>query len=219
MAVTIDPSLLIDDILRVLPETTDIAVAIGNSPLERFWMTEIRRSFQRFETRVTFHWLNKLPAEEMVKRVIALPPRSAIYYATVRIDANGEPQEEDRVLARLIKAGRSPVFTYMDSEFGRGIVGGPMMSTQDIAQQSAAARRAYPQRRNSGSVKTPVLGSSTPKYDWRELQRWKISEAAACARQHRAVPPADNLAKLSLADPASDSRDPGPGRHDHGAAL
>jgi signal transduction histidine kinase len=177
VAVTIDPSLLIDDILRILPETTDVAIAIGDSPLERFWMTEIRRSFQRLETRVTFHWLNKLPAEEMVKRVMALPPRSAIYYATVRIDASGEPQEEDRVLARLIKAGRSPVFTYMDSEFGRGIVGGPMMSTQEIARQSAAAAVRILNGEIPETVKTPVLGASTPKYDWRELQRWKISEA------------------------------------------
>ena len=27
------------------------------------------------------------------------------------------------------------------------------------------------------TIKTPALGASTPKYDWRELQRWKISEA------------------------------------------
>src|SRR3954467_15747286 len=104
--VTIDPSIQLDDILRILPQTTDVAVAIGDSPLERFWLTEIQRSFERFGTRVTFHWLNKLPSEDMVKRVLALPPHSAIFYATVRVDASGEPQEEDRVLSRLLEASR-----------------------------------------------------------------------------------------------------------------
>src|SRR5206468_8113178 len=80
--VTIDPSLVVAEILQILPATTDIAVAIGDSPVERFWLAEIQRSFKQFESRVTFHWLNKLPAEDMVKRVIALPPHSAIYYAT-----------------------------------------------------------------------------------------------------------------------------------------
>jgi signal transduction histidine kinase len=177
VSVTFDQAVQIDHLLQVLPDTTDIAIAIGDSLLERFWVAELRRSFQRFETRVTFHWLNKMPAEEMVKRVITLPPRSAIYYATVRIDANGEPHEEDRVLGRFRDAARSPIFTYVDTEFGRGIVGGPMLSSQTIAERSAAVAVRLLSGESPASIKTPSLGLSTPKYDWRELQRWKINEA------------------------------------------
>jgi signal transduction histidine kinase len=177
VAVKIDPAQLVDNILQILPETTDIAVAIGDSPVERFWLTEIQRSFQRFQTRLTFHWLNKLPAEEMVKWVLTLPPRSAIYYATVRVDASGEPHEEDRVLMRLLEAGRSPVFTYIDTYFGRGIVGGPMLPSQQIAQQTAAVAVRILGGESPANVKVAALAASTPKYDWRELQRWNISEA------------------------------------------
>jgi hypothetical protein len=28
-----------------------------------------------------------------------------------------------------------------------------------------------------GNIKAPPIGSGTPKYDWRELQRWNISES------------------------------------------
>ena len=176
--VTIDPSLQVDDILRLLPETTDIAVAIGDSPLERFWLTEVQRSFQRFGTRARFHWLNKLSADDMVKHVLALPPRSAIYYATVRVDAIGEPQEEDRVLLRLLQAGRSPVFTYIDTDFGRGIVGGPMLSSREIAQRTATAVVRMLGGETPATIKTASIGASAPKYDWRELRRWKITEAS-----------------------------------------
>jgi len=175
--VTIDPSLQIDDILRIRPETSDIAVAIGDSPLERFWMTELQRSFQRFGTRVTFHWLNKLSAENMVKQALTLPAWSAIYYATVRVDASGEPQEEDRVLSRLIEGGHSPVFTYIDSDFGHGIVGGPMLSSQGIAQQTAAVAVRLLGGEEPVKIKVSNIAAGTPKYDWRELQRWNISEA------------------------------------------
>jgi signal transduction histidine kinase len=175
--VTIDPSVQLDDILRILPQTTDVAVAIGDSPLERFWLTELQRSFERFGTRVTFHWLNKLPSEDMVKRVLALPPHSAIFYATVRVDASGEPQEEDRVLSRLLEASRSPVFSYIDIDFGRGIVGGPMLSSQEIAQRAAATAVRLLGGEPPANIKVAALGATTPKYDWRELQRWRISEA------------------------------------------
>jgi len=175
--VTIDPSLQIDDILRILPETTDIAVAIGDSPLERFWLTEIRRSFERFGTRVTFHWFNKLSAENMVKQALTLPPRSAIYYATVRVDAAGEPQEEDRVLWRLLESGHSPVFTYIDSDFGRGIVGGPMLSSQSIAQKTAAVAALILGGESPARIKVRTIAADAPKYDWRQLRHWNIDEA------------------------------------------
>jgi len=177
VTVTIDPSLQIEDILRIRPDTSDIAVAIGDSPLERFWLPELQRSFQRFSTRVTFHWLNKLSAEDMVKQALTLPPRSAIYYATVRVDASGEPQEEDRVLSRLIQASHSPVFTYIDSDFGHGIVGGPMLSSQTIAQQAAAVAVLMLRGEAPAKIKMAMIAAGTPKYDWRELQRWNISEA------------------------------------------
>jgi len=176
--VKIDPSVVVDNILQILPETTDIAVAIGDSPLERFWLAEIQRSFQRFGTRVTFHWLNKLSADEMVKRALTLPPRSAIYYATVRIDASGEPQEEDRVLGRLLEAGRSPLFTYIDADFGRGVVGGPMLSSQQIAQKAATVAVQILGGGSPANIKTTALGVTAPRYDWRELRRWNISEAS-----------------------------------------
>jgi hypothetical protein len=84
-----DPAVHIDHILQMLPDTTDIVVATGASPLERFWTVLFRRSFRRFSPHVTFEWFTNLSGEEMVKRVAELPPRSAIYYPTVRVDATG----------------------------------------------------------------------------------------------------------------------------------
>jgi signal transduction histidine kinase len=122
--------------------------------------------------------LNELGLEEMAQRVKNLPPRSAIYYATVRVDARGVPQEEDRVLARLSQAANAPIFTYIDNNFGNGIVGGPMLSTHQIARQSAAVAIRILSGETPGSIKTPAIDVGTPVYDWRELQRWNISERA-----------------------------------------
>ncbi|MGH7871948.1 MAG: hypothetical protein ACREQO_06970 [Candidatus Binatia bacterium] len=65
--------------MHVLPRTTTIAAVIGNSPLEEFWLTELRRELQPFANRVQFTWLNELSFESMRKRVAALPPNSAIF--------------------------------------------------------------------------------------------------------------------------------------------
>jgi signal transduction histidine kinase len=174
---TYDPAVHIDHILRLLPDTTNIVVATGASPSERFWTDLFRRSLQRFSRNVTFHWFTNLSADDMVKRVAELPLRSAIYYPTVRVDARGAPQEGDFVLLRFIELGRVPIFAHVDSHFGKGIVGGPMFSSREIAQTCAAVAVRILSGETANDIKIPPVGLAAPVYDWRELQRWHISES------------------------------------------
>ena len=176
-ATTYDPAVQIDAILKILPDTTDIVVATGGSATEQFWTDAFRRSFQRFSPPVTFHWLTALSADEMVKRVAELPPRSVIYYPTIRVDARGAPQEGDAMLFRFIELGRAPIFTHVDSHFGQGIVGGPMFSSREIGQSCAEAAVRILNGEAPGDIKMPPVGLAKPVYDWRQLQRWHISES------------------------------------------
>ena len=38
----------VTNILQLRPQTTDIAVVVGKSPVERYWASELRRAFQQF---------------------------------------------------------------------------------------------------------------------------------------------------------------------------
>ncbi len=174
---TLDLPKLVENILQVLPDTNNIAFVIGASPLERFWVEGMRQAFQPFAGRVTFEWFNELSQEEMVKRAGARPPRSAIFYASVRVDAAGIPNEQDRVLTRLREVANAPIFSYLDSNFGQGIVGGPVLSTQELGRRAAEVAVRILNGERPGSIKTAPVGLGAPVYDWRELQRWNISEA------------------------------------------
>jgi hypothetical protein len=177
VAVWFDQAKQIENILQVLPDTSNIAVATGASPIEKFWLEDLRRAYQPFTNRVTFDWLNELSLEEMLKRIATLPPRSAIYYNHVHVDARGIPQENGRALSRLRQVANAPIFSFVDSNFGRGIVGGPLLSTQRLARESAAVAVRILRGETAGNIKTPPVGLEVPMYDWRELRRWNISEA------------------------------------------
>ena len=174
---TLDLPKLVENILQVLPDTNNIAFVIGASPLERFWVEGMRQAFQPFAGRVTFEWFNDLSQEEMVKRAATLPPRSALFYASVRVDAAGIPNEQNRVLARLREGANAPIFSYLDSNFGQGIVGGPVLSTQELGRRAAEVAVRILNGERPGNIKTSPVGLGAPVYDWRELQRWNISEA------------------------------------------
>jgi hypothetical protein len=52
VAVSIDLNAVIENILRTLPNTTTLAVVIGDAPIEKFWVNEFLHAFQPFEGRV-----------------------------------------------------------------------------------------------------------------------------------------------------------------------
>jgi hypothetical protein len=54
VAVAHDPPQMIENILKLLPDTKTIFVAIGASQLEQFWLKEVKSAFKRFEGRLTF---------------------------------------------------------------------------------------------------------------------------------------------------------------------
>ena len=176
VAVTLDLKKWIENVLQVLPDTTHIAWAVGASPLERFWTEEFRRASQPFTDRVSFEWFNDLRFEEMLERVSKLPPHSAIFFVDLRIDAAGVLLDQDSVLPRLRAATNSPLFSYVDNYVGRGIVGGPLMSTEESGRRIAEAAIRILNGEVPGELKIPPIAPAVPQYDWRELQRWKISE-------------------------------------------
>jgi signal transduction histidine kinase len=165
---------LIDNILRVLPDTQRIAVVLGDSPLERFWLGEARREFARFANRVSIEWLNNLSLEQMRQRVAALPPHSAVLYTILITDAAGVPYERGAALASLVKVSAAPIFSIYESELGHGVVGGPYQSHERGGALIAAAALRALSGQVSADPTIQLVGYEPAVYDWRELKRWGI---------------------------------------------
>jgi signal transduction histidine kinase len=173
-----DPTVHIDHILRLLPDTDHIVVAMtGASATEQFWNDLFQRALQRSSRRVTLEWFTQLAADDMVKRVAALPAHSAIFYPTIRVDGRGVPQEGDALLLRFIEQGRAPIFTHTDSLFGHGIVGGPMFSSHEMADACAKVAVRLLNGETPADIKIVPVGLAAPRYDRRQLQKWGIKDS------------------------------------------
>jgi signal transduction histidine kinase len=175
-AAAIDFPKLIDSILQLLPQTANLAVVIGNSPFEKQWVQVLRRDFQSYMNRLNFIWFNELPFDEILSRAAVLPPQSAMLYLLLAVDAEGVPYEQDRALARLREVANAPIFSFVDSTFDRGIVGGPLVSNQDHAKRAADVAIRIFGGEIPGNIKLSPIGLGPPIFDWRELHRWSISE-------------------------------------------
>lgn len=174
----IDVAGFVQNILDVLPQTAHVAVIVGGSPVEKFWKEEFRRAFQPFMNRIDFIWFDQLTFEEMKQRVAGLPPRSAILYAMLVADAAGVPRTLARGLQNIHDAANAPVFGVFASNIDRGVVGGRLVSDREVGRIAATVAIRVLHGESPGAIKTQLVGPGTPVYNWKELQRWGISEAS-----------------------------------------
>ena len=172
----IELSRVMQSILQVLPETTNIAVVAGASPLDTFWLKEIRDEYHQYTNRVNFLWLNEFSFAEMLKRCAALPPRSAIFYALLVRDADGVPQWEEGALTRLHDVANAPLFGVFKTQLGHGIVGGPLMDIEEMGRNTAKVATRILRGEAPGALRVPPQEMEAPEFDWRELRRWGIRE-------------------------------------------
>lgn len=171
-----EPAKIMDTILKVLPETATIAVVIGNSPLERFWLDELRREFRVYEDRVELLWLNELTFEEIQETCATLPPRSAIFYPVFYIDSRGIPYSGNRVLSRLRETANAPIFGLHDTQLGHGIVGGPLTDVAGLAVHTAEVAQRLLHGETPDNIGDSLVSTGGPRFDGTELNRWNISE-------------------------------------------
>jgi len=175
VAIRLDLPGMFENILQLRPQTTTIAVVIGNSFPEKSWVEELRRHAQPITDRVRFVWLNELPLAEIQRRTATLPSASAIFFAPPSVDAAGVVYEEDGALARIHAVANAPMFSYVDGFLGQGIVGGLLISLPDTSRQVASVAFRILQGDAPDRITTPPI-EAKPAFDWRELKRWNISE-------------------------------------------
>jgi signal transduction histidine kinase/ABC-type uncharacterized transport system substrate-binding protein len=180
VGVRFDQVALVENILQLLPDTKAIAMIIGNSPAERFWVGEQKRILgPLLENKVELIFYNERTFDEILKEVASLPPHSAIFFQQMMVDGAGAVYGDKEPLTRLYEVANAPIFTY-DMAHVRDdveVVGGPMFSPAEGARPTAAVAVRMLGGEKASSIKVPPIEFSAPKYDWRQLKRWDISES------------------------------------------
>jgi signal transduction histidine kinase len=168
---------VIANIMRVLPDTSTLAVVIGDSPLDRYWAEQIRASARAYHGRLNLVFLNDLSYQDVLKRAAALPSHSAIYFELFFADVKGIPGDMHAALAQLHAASSAPIFSHLDTYFGEGLVGGPMIPTAEVGRQATQVVARILAGERPADIKVPSIRLAAPRFDARELRRWHIRES------------------------------------------
>jgi signal transduction histidine kinase len=123
-------------------------------------------------------WYDALPFVDILKDAAKLPPRSAILWHLMNVDAAGVSHEENESLNALASVASAPIFSYDGSFFEGALVGGPMFSVMESSAVTANVANRILSGERAGDIKTQPVGFAAPRFDWRQMQRWGISEGS-----------------------------------------
>ena len=121
--------------------------------------------------------LTGIPFNQVQRRVASLPNDAVIAYVGISRD-KGEiryvPRDALQLLTRL---ANRPIIVDDETFIGFGAVGGRVVEIAAIGRQAAARTWRIINGDDAANMPITSLGTSTPVFDWRELQRWRIDEA------------------------------------------
>jgi signal transduction histidine kinase len=129
------------------------------------------------ENKVKLIFYNERSFQEILKEVANLPPRSAIFFQQLAVDGVGAVYGDKEPLKRIHEVANAPIFSFDETYFDGEVVGGPMFSPAEGARPTAAVAVRMLGGEKASGIKVPMIEFSVPRYDWRQLQRWNISES------------------------------------------
>ena len=167
---------LLEDMLQVAPATKNVAVIVGTTPLEHYWQEAFQKAAEPLAGRINFTYYSDLSFDQMKERASTLPPDSYIIFLLLVRDAAGVTLNSDNALQRLHAVAHAPIDSIFDHQLGLGIVGGRLYESEGVGKEAAGVASRILNGEPASSIPPRLFERLPPRYDWRELQRWKINE-------------------------------------------
>jgi PAS domain S-box-containing protein len=165
--------------LKLVPNAKHVYVVCGAHPVDKRLEDQARSGLKKWEDRLEIHYLSHMPFEDMLDTVFRMPPGSIVLVLPFSRDVAGKIHTSPEVVRRLSQVSAGPIFGILDPMLGKGITGGSLINFEFIGSKA-------------GELTLDILGGAkipddipaflevphVPMFDWRELRRWKLNEAA-----------------------------------------
>ena len=123
--------------VRMRPGTKRVAIVGGTAPNNVYSEQVFRKGLEPYLEKIELIDLTKLSMEETLTRVGSLPPDTIVLYAAISSDGKGRSFVPREALSDISRAANAPVFGLYDSFMGYGIVGGRLVSWEQLGREAA----------------------------------------------------------------------------------
>ena len=163
--------------LSLHPQTRQVVIVGGTSDFDALLLEQAKKEFEPYARRVNITYATALPLQKLLSDLKQLPPNSIVLVTSFFKDGAGEPFIPHDVVPLVSVAASVPLYGFLDQFLGRGIVGGKLYGS--ATQGAGAAELVLRSLSDAAAQGAQILQPPVNKlqFDWRQLQRWGISES------------------------------------------
>ena len=165
----------LDLALRVHPDTRHVFVVCGVSPLDAWYENEFRSQVPAPPRGVELTFLRGHFGPALTDRLAALPEHSIVFLVTLSSDGDGRQFRTASVSERLASASNAPIYTWNGNV--PGVFGGRLLSSELAAEKASELALRVLRGERPEDIPITAIDASVDALDWRQLDRWNVSEA------------------------------------------
>ncbi|MBC7938568.1 MAG: GHKL domain-containing protein [Chitinophagaceae bacterium] len=163
--------------LRLRPASREVVILAGASELDRIWDARLRQAAAKVAPGLPVRSLSGLSIEQIERELAALTPESVVVGGTFRRDGAGRFfQGSVPVLERVSAVAGAPIFHVAVPAVGRGAVGSVGLPPEEMSRQAAGIAQLILAGVPAEAVALPKPLTPRTQVDWRQIQRWNISQ-------------------------------------------
>jgi PAS domain S-box-containing protein len=172
--VSLDTQKTLEVARRFQPQARQVVVVADDASSADTILGRLRTEISATAGDMQAIYLTNLSVAEIRERVSHLGTDSIVLFVTVTHDDHGHPLISADVIPEIAAASGAPVYTIFDTHLGTGAVGGYMTSFAEVGKAGGQLGL----RILAGEDPADITVPNVYLFDWRQLQRWKISESA-----------------------------------------
>jgi PAS domain S-box-containing protein len=159
---------------RLQPQARQVVVIGSTSTTGRNLVDQVRDQIGGELDHLPVSYLTNLTMQEIYEKVATLGPESMVLYVSFARDAAGQQFISTEVMSKINAVSKAPVYVVLETNVGLGAVGGYVTSFAELGKQAGEMGLQL----LAGNRLEDAVARSEYFFDWRQLQRWGISESA-----------------------------------------
>jgi PAS domain S-box-containing protein len=158
---------------RIQPAARQVVVIGSSSTTGQNLIDQVRDQIGGELDHLPVTYLTNLTMQEIYDKVATLGPDCMVLYVSFARDAEGRQFISTEVMSKINAVSKAPVYVVLETNVGLGAVGGYVTSFAELGKQAGEMGLQL----LAGKHPEDTIASSEYVFDWRQLQRWKISES------------------------------------------
>ncbi len=170
----LDAEKTISTALELFPETKSVFFLCGISNGDQLYCTMSRKAVGRIDNHKNITFITDTTMNDALRIVHYLPVNSLVILSSFTTDSKQVPYNNPESVRLISNAASAPVFTYNNTGFGEGSVGGYMMNFDKVGLLTGEIAVKLLNGADPNSIQVSEKDYYDYLFDWRQLKKWKL---------------------------------------------